>query len=420
MKTLFRNKQYLFLICAQIVSSLGDWLNILALLILAGVDFHASPLGITLLMLCFSIPMTLFGPFTGVFADRYDRKKLMVAADLIRAAAVFGIVFAPALWTVYILVFLQSSFSALFTPAKNGKLKEIIPDDQMQQAVTISAMIDQVSKIIGPVLSGLLISAFSTKASFYIDAATFILSAIFLSQLTISVPKRISENHSKKKNRIFHDMMDGFSFIRSIPILLLGLCVLSSVLLVLQIADNQIIILLREVPHSPVKIFGYAMAASGAGMFIMSIILAKKEIKSAHAFISIGSVGIGAGYALMVYLVHQPVNIIMACLPLLGMLVGMSAAAVFIPFNVMAQKTTPVNLSGRIFGTINSMTSGAAIIGMVLGGILVELFGADTTFLLSGSFLIIIGIAAILSTVFLKGSDMFAKGNQGSQKKAQG
>jgi len=92
-ESLFKNKQYIYLISSQIISSLGDWLDLLALLALVSINWKASPMEMACLMLCFSVPMILFSPFAGVLVDRYDRKKLMIISDIVRACVVTAIVF---------------------------------------------------------------------------------------------------------------------------------------------------------------------------------------------------------------------------------------------------------------------------------------------------------------------------------------
>ena len=83
------------------------------------------------------------------------------------------IYFADQIWHVYVLLVLKSLFDVLFSPAKNGKLKEIVPHQQLAQAVSISSVIEQMSKIIGPALGGLLVAGFGVTWCFVLDATSF-------------------------------------------------------------------------------------------------------------------------------------------------------------------------------------------------------------------------------------------------------
>lgn len=416
--SLWRNKSYLFLISSQIVSSIGDWLDMLALLTLVGVKWDASAIEMTGLMLCLSGPMILFGSLAGVFADKYNRKILMIIADILRFAVVIGIIFASQLWQIYILLFIKSSFAALFIPAKNGKLKEIVSDDNMQKAMGISGMIDNGAKIVGPMFSGVLVAFLGSYAAFYIDAGSFLASALFLTGVTSkSLALKQENNVQKSKQHFIAQLMDGLSTIKTIPSLLLGLSLISFILMALQIADTQAIVLLRKIPHQPVGLLGYSMAASGAGMFIASAILTKKKLHSVLKLIILASITMGLGFIASTIILPFPLVILMVLYPIIFLIIGFSFGIAIIPFNIDAQKKTPVEYSGRVFGTINSVTTAAVLIGMVLGGTLAQLFGVIIAFIISGLSLILIGFIFYIKTRMIKGSEQHGtksfKGIQG-------
>ncbi|WP_243463001.1 MFS transporter [Mesobacillus boroniphilus] len=114
------------------------------------------------------------GPFAGTIADRMNRKAIMILSDVVRAGLILILAFADSLWTVYICLFLVGMLSAIFVPAKNGKLKELIDQENMKSAMSITSMIDSGTKVLGPLLSGLLVSAFGTKWYFLLIQAPFL------------------------------------------------------------------------------------------------------------------------------------------------------------------------------------------------------------------------------------------------------
>ncbi|GGH74066.1 MFS family permease [Pullulanibacillus pueri] len=93
-RQLLKNKGYVTLISAQTISNLGDWLTILALMALLAIKWEASPLALSIAMLCLAVPNIFFGSFSGVIADRFNRKILMIATDVLRALVMIGIVFS--------------------------------------------------------------------------------------------------------------------------------------------------------------------------------------------------------------------------------------------------------------------------------------------------------------------------------------
>lgn len=399
-KRLYKNKAFLYLIASQTVSAIGNWLDILAVITLVAVKWNASPLAVSGVMLVFVGPMVLFGPFSGVLSDRYDRRLIMLISDLSCVVLVLGVAFSTELWHVYALLFLKSSFVALFIPAKNGKLKEIVEDDQMQAAMGISGMIDNGAKVIGPVLSGIIVATVGIQWAFYIDAFTFVLSALFL----LGIPKdnrkaKVEASEKQKMNvmsNLLVEMKEGFSFLKTIPIILISLIITTLLLLVLQIADTQFMVLLRGIFKDPVTIAGYSMAASGGGMFLASAIFTKKHIHSTLSCMFFGALGLGISLVALALMVQFPPSFLSIAYPMLFFLAGFSFGSAIIPLNISVQKSTPVDKTGRVFGIINSMTTLGTLIGMVSGGVLSELFGVDKTFIVSGVSLIVVSLLTII------------------------
>lgn len=103
--SLFKNHSFLFLISAQTVSNLGDWLHLVALFALVAFKWHADPIAMAGITLCMVLPSILFGSPAGWLADRFNRKVLMSFSDFARCGCVLGIAFSVSLWQVYIFLF---------------------------------------------------------------------------------------------------------------------------------------------------------------------------------------------------------------------------------------------------------------------------------------------------------------------------
>src|SRR5215831_5693903 len=107
---------------AQVVSIFGDFLAIFAVLSYVSFNLHASPAQVTLISVSFMIPFALIGPVAGVFVDRWNVKRTMIASDLIRAVLALGLVFAASLGQIYAILFLLSTVSTFFVPAQSVTL----------------------------------------------------------------------------------------------------------------------------------------------------------------------------------------------------------------------------------------------------------------------------------------------------------
>ncbi|WP_110929651.1 MFS transporter [Bacillus massiliglaciei] len=395
MKELLNNKSFVFLMLAQMISGLGDWLSLVAIMTLVGLKWNASPMEVSFIMLCLVVPMALLGPMAGALSDRLSRKVIMITSDFIRSALILLLAGAESIEEVYLYLFLIGLFSALFIPAKNGMLKELVVKEHVKGASSFTSMIDAGTKIIGPVLSGILVSTFGTNPVFFIDAATFFVSALLL----LFLPKSVQTSASHKKSHpssFQNDFAEGLTFIFSKSHLLTGLFFLGCSLFILQLSDSQIIVLIRELTLTSPNLFGYIVTASGLGMFLAGFVLTKKTNYNAFALMLIGVFIIGFSFGGMALLTYFDVHGSLIWAPLMGLFAGCAASLILIPFQASVQLETPVHMTGRVFGLINSVTTTATIFGPLLGGWLATVFGAVPTFIMTASFLLFLAVLGFL------------------------
>jgi MFS family permease len=402
---LLKNKSYQFLISAQLISNFGDWLSILAVFTLVGLKWEATPLQIALVMLSLALPMTVLGPFSGVFADRWERKYIMIVSDVARGLIIFGLVFATELWHVYALLFALGIFSTAFTPAKNGKLKEIVPNHHMQQATSISSVIENGTKILGPALSGFLLTLWSFQIIFIMDAITFVLSALLLLKIPTNTSRKeeIETTTNKKDQSFLKEMLEGFSFIKGIPFILYGTGLMAITMLVIQMSDSQFVTLFRELEDVSAQVIGAVMTASGAGFLVTGLILTKYEVKKAVKAMSAGIFILGSGFLILALLTNINQSSPLMWAPIITFFASAGAGFVFIPFQSNVMKETPADLSGRTLGTIGSIMMFSSLIGPLIGGLLANMFGVIPLFIFTSSGLCLISVIAFILRAQFKG-----------------
>ncbi|WP_082232076.1 MFS transporter [Halobacillus massiliensis] len=414
MKRLLSNKGYLTLMSAQAISSIGDWLSIVAIITLVGLKWEASPFEVSFVFLCLAVPMALFGPVAGMVADRFSRKALMIISDVVRAALILVLTIASSLWMVYATLLTIGIFSAVFIPAKNGKLKEIVPQEDMKGAMSITSMIDSSTKILGPLISGLLVTMVGAQQVFIIDSATFLISAVIL----LFIPNAISlesEESDEGEGSFKKEFVLGLSFLKSSRFLMTGLLLMGLSLLILQSADSQLIVLLRELTNASPDLFGYLVTGSGIGMFLAGFLLAKKTDYVPYLLMLFGVFGIGASFGVMGLLTHYDLGYSSLWAPGLGFTAGFSASLILVPFQATVQVTTPVHMTGRVFGVINSVLTSATIIGPLLGGWLATVIGVIPTFTITAGLLVLVALIGRLARRKVEGGEAHgAKGKRGT------
>jgi MFS family permease len=177
----FRNRNFTKIWTGQLISTIGTALTSLAASILV-FQLTDSSMSVGLMLMATAAPSLLVGLFAGVLVDRFDRKRIMITADLIRAVLVFLIPFLVPhniIW-IYIIIMLTSAIGQFFDPAQESVLPEVATEREMAAANSLMAISSFGATAVGFAASGLIASAANINWAFYIDAITFLLSALFI------------------------------------------------------------------------------------------------------------------------------------------------------------------------------------------------------------------------------------------------
>ncbi|MCA9980891.1 MAG: MFS transporter, partial [Anaerolineales bacterium] len=163
----------------------------------------------------------LFSPFAGVFADRYDRRYVMIASDLLRGLTVLGflLVREPSqIWLFYLLTVVQFMLSALFIPARTAVLANVVRPEELVTANALDSLTWSTMLAVGAMLGGVATAVFGVNTAFVLDALTFALSAWLIAQ--VALPKTIKAKRQKGWKRGWIEMAGGWHYLRGEPIML--------------------------------------------------------------------------------------------------------------------------------------------------------------------------------------------------------
>lgn len=179
------NRNFRFLWFGQIVSLLGDWFNLIASASLVGA-LTQSGIAVGGLFVVRMLAPFLVSPFAGVAADRYNRKHLLILADIGRAITVLGflLVREPGqVWLLYVLTAIQLAMSGFFYPARTGILPDLVGRRELGTANALSGATWSIMLAFGAALGGIVAGQFGLYPAFIIDALSFLLSAVLLSRI---------------------------------------------------------------------------------------------------------------------------------------------------------------------------------------------------------------------------------------------
>lgn len=189
---LFANGRFVRLFAAHTGSLLGTTLTMAALALLAE-EMLGKGNGAALFGVALAIRIGVFvflAPLAGNVAERFGRKRVMIATDVLRAVVVAGFFFASATWQIYCLVFLLNIGSALFTPIYKSVIPGLVGEHQYPRALALGSMAYKLSDVLGPVIASGIILKFGFRSNFLLDVCTFAGSALLL--LTIRFPDPVA------------------------------------------------------------------------------------------------------------------------------------------------------------------------------------------------------------------------------------
>ena len=209
------NANYRNLWFGQIVSLFGDWFNLIASAALVS-HLTASGLAVGGLFVVRMLAPFLISPFAGVAADRYNRKRLLILADLSRAVVVMGFLLVRTpeqVWLLYALTAIQLAISGVFFPARNAILPDIVSRRELGAANALSSSTWSVMLAVGAALGGLVAGEWGIYPAFVIDSLTFLLSAALIARIRYRWEPAMEGDTSIRAG--FRQYVDGLRYLKN-------------------------------------------------------------------------------------------------------------------------------------------------------------------------------------------------------------
>ncbi|NGZ76262.1 MFS transporter [Saccharibacillus alkalitolerans] len=391
------------------ISVFGDWFDVIAIQVLIGYRWQASPLEIALVPVCMALPGILLGSAAGAAADRFDPLKLMRICDLLTALATAAILLAPNIHWLLPLLALRAALGVFNVPAQQTLTRRVVAEEQLLDASSLNGLVSQLSRVAGPLAGAGVLALLSPQMCILVNSAARLLSYGILKTVPrAALPDRAAqprrahdiaarrqENATGTKGRFSQEFREGWSFARRTPILLNLLLFALCGMLTIQMIDFQFISLFREIAPDSETAIGWLLASSGASAAAVAVLNMRFEPLrlSGYAF------KLGGGYILIglsiLLLSLLPAGASGGAIVLIGLLLGAGNGSFMVTFNYALQKETPPDMTGRIFGIQNTLLSAVMIAAPPLGGMLVQMFGPGAVFGASGLGVLLLGTAGL-------------------------
>jgi MFS transporter, DHA3 family, macrolide efflux protein len=389
----------------QLISAFGDRIHQIALAFLL-LDATHSYLAVALLFLVATLPNLLLGPIAGGLVDRWDHREVMIVSDLLRAGLVLLIPIAAVsnLWLAYPIVFLVTTVSIFFRPAKGAILPRIVGPDDLVPANSALWVGETFADIAGYALAGIFVALLHDQlpVAFWVDAVTYLASAVLISAIAVSPMPRAAaaavagagRGVLEAARQFAAEIGEGWRFLRGEPVLLantaqavVGQFTLGILLSVVPFYAADVLV---RGPFVPTEAYGFLEAAIGAGNFVGGFI--------------IGIIGARLALGRMVIFGYVLTGVCVALMGLtdnLSLAIGLSFGggvgnlAFVIPSQTLMQRRTPQELMGRVLGLRFSVVFGSMTLAMGVGGLLGQQFGAAAVIAASGLVTVAAGVAGL-------------------------
>jgi MFS family permease len=375
-----RERDFALLWTGMTVSLLGDGIFIVAEAWQV-YDIHNDPVALSLVGLAWTGGMTAFLLTGGIISDRVERRRVLIAADLARAAvlAVTGALSLAGvleIWHLVALAVLYGAGEAFFGPAFGALVPEIVAPHHLVEANSLDQLVRQAAeRLLGPAVGGLVVAGVGAGGAFLVDAGTFLISAACIWALRVrSLPSAVIDRSARRELR------EAVVFVRSQPWLWATLVAASlSLLLFLGPLEVLLPFVVRNDLDAGAGGYGAILAAAGAGSVLTSLIVSQRGPPRRYLTFAYGMWTVST-IAFVAYAVGTALWQFMA----FAVLFGACETAGMVVWGTLMSSRVPPELRGRVHSLDWFVSIGLTPVSFALTGPVSKAIGVDATLVVAG------------------------------------
>lgn len=367
----------------QAINLLGDWMQQTAQAwVVWELTHKATALGIVAFLS--QIPFFIFGPWVGVFADRYDKKKILLITQILAMVFAFLMAFLIQtnqlmVWHVYVLAFLLGTVTAFNVTAEQAFIGELAGPGNIKKAIALNNSLNQLSRLAGPAIAGWLIATTGNAISFWCNGISILASVICIIMIPSKVEIKVKAENGLKQFR------EGLNFLHNQK--LLRLIILFAAIQtffgmsIVQLLPAFSTIVLK----GNAKTLGAIIGAAGAGSLVGIIFVLPFVQQIKRSCVAVGGAVIFAGFWYILFSFATTEGIAMLC----QFMASLGASNVLTLSIGLAQELTPVNMRARIVSAFMMIIFGLQPVASFLVGKCADLFGISRMMWINGSLMVL-------------------------------
>ena len=376
---------------AQAISDAGDGLTMLTLLLLVN-ELTGSTLALAAVSIALAIPPLTIGLVAGTYADRFDRRRIMITADVLRAAVVLGFTVAASadlVPRVVVLAFVQASIGTFFTPARGALMPHVVPAEGLLAANSITQATRVVAGVIGTAVAGFIVGVVGvTWPAFVLDAGTFLASALIVAGVSSTVG-RIDPASAAHSGGTGSAVVEGLRVVAGARVLWTTLLALAVSMLGLGAVNVLFLPLVVEVLEvNPIWLGAIELAQSVSMILAAGIVAVVATRLRPTTIVTVGILAAGV----LVGLTGAVTEVWQVALLLFG--IGWFITPLQASVVTIMQTNVPDAARGRVMATLQASRSGASVASMALAGAFGDVLGIREVFFASAAIVIVGGLVS--------------------------
>lgn len=390
----FEYRNYRLLWFGQLISATGTWMQSLAQAWLVYEVLDASAFQLGLVNVVQFLPVLLFGIPSGIIADRFPKRSIMMAtqtAMMLLAATMSALVLTDVveLWMVYVIATIFGIANAVDMPTRQAFVSDLVGKEAIMNAIALNSALFNTGRIVGPAIAGTLLALFGPGILFGINAVSYIAVLTGLSLIRVAPILNTSTDSPIQRLR------DGLSYVRRTPTIFRTILTVGTIGIFGMNFNVWIPVMASDSFEAGPDAYAALFSAMGAGSLLGALSLAFFGRGPNRLRMLAGMAVMGATEIVLAFVAGSDAALAIGAVTL-G-IVGFSAANAMSTANTTVQTTAEDHYRGRVMGVYMTVFVGTIPIGALIAGWITDQFGAPASLAMGGTIVLLAALAQFLA-----------------------
>lgn len=373
-----RQRNFGLLWFAGLISVVGDWV-LIATLPFFLYTLTGSALATSGLLIAYTLPGLLFGSIAGVFVDRWDRRRTMLTANLLRAPLILMLIIVRSpdtIWVVYVVAFLEAAIGTFFGPAENALLPLLVAEGNLTAANALNVMNNNLARLIGPSLGAAVLVVWGLPGVLVLDSMSYAISALLVALIAHTSAHPVPVDAAKPSGVqqhwlvVWREWLAGLRLVRREHLVLSLFVVLGMAAIADGFNSPLLVPFVSEVLGGSPQVFAWLLTAQAISGLVAGLLIGHIGQRIRPKRLIIVSAWVGSVMFLVSYNIPS--------LPLvltLATLLGFPAVGFFVSTQTLLQSSVADEYRGRVFGALGTTNALLGLVTLGLSGLLADGLG---------------------------------------------